>query len=361
MERLGLLPVLLPELAALRGVPQAKALPGDALDHSLRTVDALPADRPLRMATCCCSDLGKATTLADGHFIGHEVEGARLAEQVVRRLRLPRTDAARIVRLVRQHMFAYTPDWTDAAVAGSSAAWIGPARPLRCAPPTTPPAAPRAAAGGIDELRARVAQVLASDALEQGQAGDRRRPGRRSRLAPGPPIGVRCWPLLDAVLDDPSQNTRERLLALARSWQSEPGASAHRQDGGAETSRGQTTDPLLQSAILGQCPPWPSDLATRRISTPGPPWAPCGAAGAPAATQRRLAELDAAVALAIEHDCAAITVNPWLVKAARRALGRERMRLGPSSATAAAARSWRSRPSRPARRWSRAPTRSTAC
>jgi deoxyribose-phosphate aldolase len=41
-----------------------------------------------------------------------------------------------------------------------------------------------------------------------------------------------------------------------------------------------------------------------------------------------LAELDAAVALAIEHDCAAITVNPWLVKAAKRGMGRSRMRLG---------------------------------
>jgi deoxyribose-phosphate aldolase len=41
-----------------------------------------------------------------------------------------------------------------------------------------------------------------------------------------------------------------------------------------------------------------------------------------------LAELDAAIALAIEHDCAAITVNPWLVKAAKRGLGRSRMRLG---------------------------------
>jgi deoxyribose-phosphate aldolase len=41
-----------------------------------------------------------------------------------------------------------------------------------------------------------------------------------------------------------------------------------------------------------------------------------------------LAELDAAVALAVEHDCAALTVNPWLVKAARRSLGRSRMRLG---------------------------------
>ena len=41
-----------------------------------------------------------------------------------------------------------------------------------------------------------------------------------------------------------------------------------------------------------------------------------------------LAELDAAVALALEYDCAAVTVSPWLVKAARRALGRSRMRLG---------------------------------
>jgi deoxyribose-phosphate aldolase len=41
-----------------------------------------------------------------------------------------------------------------------------------------------------------------------------------------------------------------------------------------------------------------------------------------------LAELDEAVALAIEHDCAAITVSPWLVKAAKRALGRSRQRLG---------------------------------
>jgi deoxyribose-phosphate aldolase len=39
-------------------------------------------------------------------------------------------------------------------------------------------------------------------------------------------------------------------------------------------------------------------------------------------------ELETAVALAIEHDCAAVTVNPWLVKAARRALGRSRLRLG---------------------------------
>jgi len=41
-----------------------------------------------------------------------------------------------------------------------------------------------------------------------------------------------------------------------------------------------------------------------------------------------LVNLDAAVALAVDHDLAALTVNPWLVKAAKRLLGRSRLVLG---------------------------------
>jgi deoxyribose-phosphate aldolase len=41
-----------------------------------------------------------------------------------------------------------------------------------------------------------------------------------------------------------------------------------------------------------------------------------------------LADLEAAVALATEHEVAALTVNPWLVKAAKRLLGRARVALG---------------------------------
>ncbi|CAN5589281.1 MAG: deoxyribose-phosphate aldolase [Chloroflexi bacterium] len=40
------------------------------------------------------------------------------------------------------------------------------------------------------------------------------------------------------------------------------------------------------------------------------------------------ADLVAAVAFATEHDVAALTVNPWLVKAAKRALGQSRLTLG---------------------------------
>lgn len=41
-----------------------------------------------------------------------------------------------------------------------------------------------------------------------------------------------------------------------------------------------------------------------------------------------LADLDAAVSLAVEHDLAALSVNPWLVKMAKRGLGRSRVTLG---------------------------------
>jgi deoxyribose-phosphate aldolase len=41
-----------------------------------------------------------------------------------------------------------------------------------------------------------------------------------------------------------------------------------------------------------------------------------------------ISDLDAAVSLATEHELAALTVNPWLVKAAKRRLGRSRVTLG---------------------------------
>ena len=243
MEELGLLAVVLPELAALRGVPQAKTMPGDALDHSLRTVDALPPADPVLRLAGLLHDLGKATTLADGHFIGHERAGAEIAEGVLRRLRASRAESARVVRLVRHHMFAYTPDWTDAAVrrfvrrVGSDL--LEDLYALRRAD-NAASGAREPAQGGTAELRERAARAVAGDPLGPGQlAVDGHDLVRELGIEPGPEVGRLLAGLMEAVLDDPALNGREALLALARRLrEAESGARVQREEGGPEAARG---------------------------------------------------------------------------------------------------------------------------
>jgi poly(A) polymerase/tRNA nucleotidyltransferase (CCA-adding enzyme) len=221
MERLGLVEVLVPELAALRGVPQAKPMPGDALDHSLRTADALPATEPILRLAGLLHDLGKATTQSEGHFLFHDQAGELLAEQVMTRLRAPRSETTRVARLVRHHMFVYTSDWTDAAVRRFvrrvGADLLPDLFALRAADDaasgTTDPAE-----GGWGELRRRAEAAIANDPLEASHlalSGDDL--VAELGIPPGPAIGALLAGLLEAVLEDPSVNTRDRLLALARS------------------------------------------------------------------------------------------------------------------------------------------------
>jgi putative nucleotidyltransferase with HDIG domain len=258
LERLGLLAVLLPELAALRDVPQAKALAGDALLHSVRAADALPARRPLLRLAGLLHDLGKATTQADGHFIGHEVEGASLADAVLRRLRLPRADATRIVRLVRHHMFAYTPEWTDAAVRRFvrrvGIDLLADLFALRAAD-NAASGAMEPEQGGLDELRRRAGVVVDEGILRQGQlAIDGRDLIAELGIAPGPLIGELLGRLLEAVLDDPSLNRRDRLLHLAGGWSQPGGAATHRQATDAEEGEGADDGPAATIGGSGAVP-----------------------------------------------------------------------------------------------------------
>jgi len=218
-ERLGLLDVLLPELAALRGVPQEKPLPGDALDHSLRTADALPATDPVLRLAGLLHDLGKATTLEDGHFFGHEVVGADLARGLMNRLRLGIAASSRVVHLVRQHMYAYEPAWTDAAVRrfirriGLDA--LDDLFALRAADHAAS-GVREPQTGGMDELRARIAAQRDAPMTAGQLAVDGHDLQRELGLSPGPGLGRVLDRLMEAVLDDPERNRRDALLNLAR-------------------------------------------------------------------------------------------------------------------------------------------------
>ncbi|GAH89712.1 unnamed protein product, partial [marine sediment metagenome] len=46
----------------------------------------------------------------DSTFYNHEVVGAKMTWQILHRLRFPKKDIQKIVKLVRYHLFYYTPE-----------------------------------------------------------------------------------------------------------------------------------------------------------------------------------------------------------------------------------------------------------
>lgn len=223
MERFGLLGVVLPELAALRGIPQDKPAPGDALDHTLAAVDAAPPTAPLdaRLAALL-HDIGKATTMAGGHFIGHEEVGAELAARVLARLRVPRWRSDRIARVIGLHMYQYDDSWTDAAVRRFIRRTDGVDRDLLFTLRRADNAASGVAAEGDrnqDELERRIADEIERQPgllVDRRLAIDGHDLQRELGLSPGPHIGRVLARLMEAVLEDPSRNDREALLLMAR-------------------------------------------------------------------------------------------------------------------------------------------------
>ena len=209
------------ELAAQRGVSQNKIAGEDLWDHTLRAVDAAPADRPIVRLAALLHDIGKPATAADGHFIGHERVGAEMAEALLIRLHYPRTVIDRVVELVRQHMFAYEPEWTDTAVRrfiGKVGVDVLPELfELRRADNIGSGREPDASR--LDELRRRVEEQLAARvALDRsGLAIDGDDLMRELDLEQGPRVGRVLAALLDRVMDDPTLNDRPTLLMLARS------------------------------------------------------------------------------------------------------------------------------------------------
>jgi putative nucleotidyltransferase with HDIG domain len=219
LERFGLLAVVLPEVAALRGVPQSKALPGDALDHTLAAVDTAPPE--VRLAALL-HDIGKPSTQAGGHFIDHDTVGAELAAEVLRRLRVPGEESARTVGAIRHHMYAYDRDWTDAAVRRFIRRTADIDRGLLFALRRADNVASGVGDIGDEnqaELEARIGAQLEGNPdllLHRRLAIDGHDLQRELGMAPGPEIGAILDRLTEVVLDDPSRNERSILLELAR-------------------------------------------------------------------------------------------------------------------------------------------------
>jgi poly(A) polymerase/tRNA nucleotidyltransferase (CCA-adding enzyme) len=233
----GLLPLLLPELENCVAVPQNRHHAYDVYFHTLHVTDAAPAEKPVVRLAALFHDVGKPMTRAekengDATFYNHQFESARLAEEAMTRLRFSREMTQRVVHLVRQHMFDYRPEWTDATVR-RFVRTVGPDNvadlfDLRIADNVgngTKTGFPHYLDGTktgfphyLGELTDRINLVL--EAEEALSVRDLKVDGadvmRTLKLKPGPDVGRVLERLLEDVLEEPSLNDRGKLLARMR-------------------------------------------------------------------------------------------------------------------------------------------------
>jgi tRNA nucleotidyltransferase (CCA-adding enzyme) len=229
MRRTGILEITCPELLLGVAMEQNRWHAYDVWRHGLACMDACQGDPVLRIAALL-HDVGKPATrqwsdkTKDYTFYDHDRVGAEIAAPIAERMRFSNDERARIVSLVRNHLFHYSAEWTDAAVRR----WVRRVGTDRVADLYVLNAADVRAKGrdfeadlqALAQLEAHVARVLAQGAalstrdLVIGGHDLMKELG----IKPGPIIGKILDALLDAVLNDPAVNERDALLARAREY-----------------------------------------------------------------------------------------------------------------------------------------------
>jgi poly(A) polymerase len=110
LESSGLLSVILPEVAAMKGVPQPPQFhpEGDVWIHTLLLLENLPPTPPLMLALAALlHDVGKPRVITFSgriRFNGHAEAGARMSRGILSRLRYPGELTGAVVSLVEHHM-----------------------------------------------------------------------------------------------------------------------------------------------------------------------------------------------------------------------------------------------------------------
>jgi poly(A) polymerase len=210
----GLLEVILPEVAACKGVAQTGFHTHDVYGHTLLTVERVPADLVLRL-TALFHDVGKpSTATADGAFPGHELVGAQLAKAALERLRFSQKEMEPVVELVRLHLrpVYYSSEWTDGAVrrlARDAGEQLGRLMALARADIA---ASAYPEPEKLDELQARIDAVLSEQPSRLAPLVTGEDVMRVREIRPGPEVGRIKQRLEELVIDGEIQPTRQAAL-----------------------------------------------------------------------------------------------------------------------------------------------------
>jgi len=232
MEETGLLKLFLNELQICRGVEQKGFHQYDVLDHLLLACDYAATknySHEVRLAALF-HDIGKPATrdkdeLGIFTFYRHEEVSAQICKKILNRLRYSNEVIYKTCLLVKEHMFNYQDSWTDSAVRRFIAR-IGEENLQgvfdlrRC---------DTYAFSGIENkyfslssFSDRIEELLTCDhAFSLKDLAVNGSDLMETGIPAGKMLGVILKELLETVLDDPAQNTKEALLIIAKKIYSE--------------------------------------------------------------------------------------------------------------------------------------------
>jgi len=222
MRDTGALVVVLPELAAMIGYRTTSTRQvGSVEEHTFAVVHNLVgtgADTTVRLAALM-HDAAKPEAAATGG--SHSALGAKLAAGALRRLRYPVAVIRDVRTIIAAHGFALEP-WQEGADAALATRRFLAGSGERIARSIILLKRADLAAKTVPDWEkaalARLAELLEEAVHDPYRLGDLAVDGAdliASGLAEGPALGGVLAGLLSRVVDDPTLNTREQLLALA--------------------------------------------------------------------------------------------------------------------------------------------------
>ncbi|MGB5266021.1 MAG: CCA tRNA nucleotidyltransferase [Polyangiales bacterium] len=225
MRRTGILEVTYPELLEQVGCEQNQWHAYDVWNHTMRVLDESAPD-PVERIAALLHDVAKPRTRAksdktgDWTFYHHEKVGADMAERWLRDYRFSNQERELAVALIRHHLICYSNEWTDAAVRR----FIKRVGPERVDPLLRLGKADALGKGrnveeelaALEELRGRIDKTIqegnalttqdlaisGNDVIEHLEGGA------------GPIVGEILRTLLDRVIEEPSLNSRDKLMPM---------------------------------------------------------------------------------------------------------------------------------------------------
>lgn len=225
LEDTGLLKIFLPELSACRNVEQKGMHKFDVLDHCFLACEAAPKENLTVRLAALFHDIGKPQVrqlneFGDYTFYKHEFVSEKITRKIMRKLKFSNKEIEAVCLLVLNHMFNYTEDWSDAAVrrfiVKTGTENIPALFDLRIADGFALEARPINPVNLVN-FQKRIEKILETEnAFSLKDLKINGNDLMEIGIPSGQKMGIILKQLLETVLDDPSQNTKEQLLKIAK-------------------------------------------------------------------------------------------------------------------------------------------------